>query len=240
MKHIVLAVVGSQGKVSTHFAAALSKTSQLAKEKNVTIHFDMITELTSGISSAIQKNLIANRVLDSKTVDGVVFVSPNLSWDEEDFFKLINCEEDGVLSGAFVDSFEGSESYAIGLTDYKDVEGELSNAEYFSMGFAYVPKKVLKGLTQFVEVLADEDSTEEDKFYLFFKESVKDSKILQEDYYFCAMVKASGFKLQVDSRINCTNHAIMALRTDYQDYLARNWINTMFTEVEEPKDIPQN
>lgn len=239
MKHIVLAVIGSQGKVSTHFAAALSKTSQMAKENDITIHFDMITELTSGTSSAVQKNLIANRVIGSKTVDGVVFISPNLSWDPEDFFKLVKYEDDGVISGAFVDSFEGSESYPILLTDYMDTEGELSNAEHFSMGFAYVPQKVLQGLTQFVEVLEDNED-DEDKFYLFFKEDVKNNRILQEDYYFCGMVKASGFKLQVDSRINCTNHAIMPLKTSYQAYLARNWVNTMAKESEERKDIPQN
>jgi hypothetical protein len=234
MKHVVVAVIGSHGTVSTNFAAALSKTSELAKEKSISIQVDFVPELTSGMSTSLQKNIISNKVLSSKTADGVFFINPNLSWEAEDFFKLVNYEGEGIISGAFVDSFEAGESYAISLADYMDAEGEFSKAKFFSMGFVYVPKKVLQGLCQFVEVLGEED--DENKFYIFFKESIKDGLIFQEDNYFCDKVKTSGFELLVDSKVNCTNNSIMAIRTDYQAYLAKNWMATM---DENTQNMPQ-
>lgn len=234
MRNVVLAVVGSQGRVSTNFAASMNRTAQMAEGKNVRIHFDSIEENTSGLSTAIQKNMIANRVLSSPTADGLFFVNPNLAWVPDDFLKLSNYNGDNVISGAYVDSFDMHESYAISLEDITNPDGpeEFPLANYVSMGFVYIPKQVLRGLTQFVECLGDEDA--EDKFYVFFKETVKEGKLQPEDSYFCDLVKSSGFKILVDPTVNCTNHSIMPLRTDYQAYLSRAWIGKM------GEDIPQN
>ncbi len=235
MKNVVLSVIGSKGQVSIGFAASLNRTAALAKEKDVYIHFDYTEELTSGMSYGLQKNIVANKVLSSKTADGLFFINPNLSWVPEDFFTLVNYEGDGVISGAYVDSFEMGESYAIGLSQDNDIENPLSKADFFSMGFVYIPKKVLQGLTQFVDQLGSED---EEKFYLFFREVIKDNLVFQEDNYFCDVVKTSGFDLLVDSRVNCTNHAPMHLRTNYQDYLKRAWIGKMGEE--NARDMTQN
>ncbi len=234
MKNVVLAVIGSKGQVSISFAAALNRTAALAEKNDVHIYFDYIEELTSGMSITLQKNILANRVLSSKSIDGIFFINPNLSWVPEDFFKLVNYENDGIISGAYVDSFEMGESYAIGLSEDNDIEKPLSKADFFSMGFAYVPKKVLQGITQFVDQLGEED----EKFYLFFRETIKNNLVFQEDNYFCDIVKTSGFELLVDSRVNCTNHSPMHLRTNYQDYLKRAWIGKMGEE--NSQDMTQN
>jgi hypothetical protein len=234
MRNVVLAVIGSQGKVSTNFAASLNRTSQLAEEQEVHIHFDFIEDNTSGVSTALQKNIIANRVLSSPTADGIFFVNPNLAWVPQDFLKLANYNGDNIISGAYVDSFEMHESYSISLEDMTDPEGpeEYPIAKSISMGFVYIPKKVLQGLTQFVDRLGDEDS--DDKFYVFFKETIKEGLLQPEDSYFCDTVKSSGFNILVDPTVNCTNNSIMSLRTDYQAYLAKAWIGKM------GEDIPQN
>jgi hypothetical protein len=236
MKNVVLAVIGSKGQVSISFAASLNRTAALAKEKDVYIHFDYIEELTSGMSTMLQKNLLANKVLSSNTADGLFFINPNLSWVPEDFFSLVGYEGDGVISGAYVDSFQMAESYAIALSEDNDERNTLSKADFFSMGFVYIPKKVLQGLTQFVDQIGAEDDP--DKFYLFFKEIVKNNLIFQEDNYFCDIVKNSGFELLVDSRINCTNHQAMHLRTNYQDYLQKAWAEKLGEE--NAQDMTQN
>jgi hypothetical protein len=234
MRDVVLAVVGSRGRVSTDFASALNRTSQLAEGKGLYIHFESVEENTSGLSTALQKNIIANRVLASEKVDGIFFVHPHLAWVPNDFLKLANYDGDNIISGAYVDSFDMHESYAISLEDISNPEGpeEYPIANFVSMGFAYVPKKVLQGLTQFVDCLGEEDS--DDKFYVFFKETIKENKLQPEDSYFCDMVKSSGFNILVDPTVNCTNNSIMPLRTDYQAYLARTWVSEMNA------DIPQN
>jgi len=235
MKNVVLAVIGSKGQVSIDFAASLNRTAALAKEKDVHIHFDYVDELTSGMSTALQKNIIANRVLTSNTIDSLFFINPNLSWLPDDFFSLIEYTGDGIVSGAYVDSFKEIESYAIGLSDYDDVRAdEIKKADFFSMGFVYIPKKVLQGLTQFVEKLGGKGES----FYIFFKEYVKDNLVFQEDNYFCHMVKTSGFDLLVNPNINCTNNSRISLKTSYQDYLKRAWIGKMGEQ--ENEDIPQN
>lgn len=237
MRNVVLAVVGSRGRVSTNFAASINRTAQLAEGQEVYIHFDSVEEHTSGLSTALQKNILANRVLTSETADGIFFVHPNLAWVPNDFLKLANYTGDGIVSGAYVDSFDMKESYAISLEDMSDPEGpeEFPKANFVSMGFVYIPKKVLQGLTQFVDRLGEEEDP--DKFYVFFKETVKDGKLQPEDAYFCDTVKSSGFKILVDPTVNCTNNSVVSLRTDYQSYLSRAWIGKM---GESPMDIPEN
>jgi len=232
MKNVVLAVIGSQGKVSTNFAASLNRTAEKAAEKDVYIHFDSLAETTSGTSTSLQKNIIANRVLSSSKIDGLFFISPNLSWVPDDFLKIANYDGDGILSGAYVESFEPGEGYAIALEDASDEVGDggYAKAKHVPMGFTFVPKKVLQGLTQFVTTLGDE----EDPFYLFFKEEVREDLLITEDIYFCDAVTSSGFTVRVDINANCTNNSIMALRTDYQAYLSKAWVEKMGS------DIPQN
>lgn len=234
MKNVVLAVVGSRGRVSTSFASSLNRTSQLAEGKGVYIHFDSIEERTSGLSTALQKNIIANRVLASENADGIFFVHPDLSWVPDDFLRLANYGEDSIISGAYVDSFDMHESYAISLEDMSNPEGpkEYPLATFVSMGFVYIPKKVLQGLTQFVDRLGDEGGS--DTFYVFFKETVKEDQIQPEDVYFCDVARSSGFNILVDPTVNCTNNSIAPLRTDYQAYLGKTWVSKM------NEDIPQN
>lgn len=98
------------------------------------------------------------------------------------------------------------------------------------MGFVYVQKKVLQGLTQFVDILGAE---EQNPFYVFFKEDIKDGVLLPEDAYFCDLVRSAGFTVRVDINTSCTNNSIMALRTDYQAYLSKAWVGKM------GQDIPQ-
>lgn len=145
MKNVVLAVVGSKGQVSIDFAASLNRTAALAKEKDVHIHFDYIDELTSGMSTALQKNIIANRILTSNTVDSLFFISPNLSWVPEDFYSLIEYTGEGIISGAYVDSFKTMESYAIALSDYDNIADEPLKKLIFSQwGLFIFLKKFFK------------------------------------------------------------------------------------------------
>jgi hypothetical protein len=237
MRKVVLAVVASKGNVSSEFAASLSDTAQKAKEQGIDIAFDASKEFVSGTSTAIQKNLICNRVLSSPSVDGVFFVHPNLSWYAEDFLKLANYNGDGVISGAYIDSIGLEESYPITLKE--DLNAESKNeyplATQVTTGFIFIPKKVLQGLSQFAEHL--ESKEDDEKFYLFFKEEIKDNLILTEDVYFCNLLTSSGFDIFVDPSVNCTNNSRFALRTNYKDYLAAAWVGKM---TEEALDIPQN
>jgi hypothetical protein len=237
MRKVVLAVVASKGNVSSAFAESLSNTAQKAKEQDIEIAFDAPNESVSGMSTVIQKNLICNRVLSSPSVDGVFFVHPNLSWYADDFLKLANYNGDGVIAGAYVDSIGREESYPITLKE--DLNAESKNeyplATYLTTSFIYIPKKVLQGLSQFAEHLGSEEN--EEKFYLFFKEGIKDNLILQEDVYFCDLLTSSGFDIFVDPSVNCTNNSPFAIRTNYKDYLAAAWVGKM---AQESEDIPQN
>jgi hypothetical protein len=237
MRKVVLAVVASKGNVSSEFAVSLGRTAQGAKEQGIEIAFDAVNETVSGTSTALQKNFICNRVLSSSSVDGVFFVHPNLSWYADDFLKLANYNGDGVISGAYVDSVGREESYPITLKEElnADSKSEYPLATYVTTSFIYIPKKVLQGLSQFAERLESEEDNE--KFYLFFKEGIKDNLILQEDAYFCDLLTSSGFDIFVDPSVNCTNNSPFAIRTSYKDYLASAWVGKM---AEESEDIPQN
>lgn len=236
MKKVVLAVVASKGKVSSEFAASLSITAQKAKEKGIEIAFDAPNESVASLSTALQKNMICNRVLSS-SAEGVFFVHPNLSWYADDFLKLANYNGDGVISGAYVDSVGREESYPITLKEDLNAESkaEYPLATYVTTGFIHIPKKVLQGLSQFAEYLESPEDGE--RFYLFFQEGIKDNLILQEDAYFCDLLTSSGFDIFVDPSVNCTNNSPFAISTSYKDYLASAWVGKM---TEEALDIPQN
>lgn len=236
MKKVVLAVVASKGKVSSEFAASLLDTAQKAKEQGIEIAFDAVNETVSGMSTSLQKNITCNRVLSS-AVSGVFFVHPNLSWNANDFLKLANYEGEGIISGAFMDTFGPEEQYPIKLKEELNAESkkEYPLAEYVTTGFLYIPKKVLEGISQFAERLeSDED---DEKFYFFFKEGVKNNLILQEDDYFCDLVTSSGFDISVDPTVNCSNNSPVPVRTNYKAFLATAWVGKM---AEELADIPEN
>lgn len=236
MRKVVLAVVGSKGKVSSEFAASLSRTAQKAKEQGIEIVFDAINEPISGMSTALQKNMTCNQVLSSP-VDGVFFVHPNLSWYADDFLKLANYNGDGVISGAYLDALGKEESYPITLKEELNAESknEYPLVTYVPTGFIFIPKKVLQGLSQFAERLESEEDDE--KFYVFFKESIKDNRIFPEDSYFCDLLISSGFDIFVDPTVNCANNSAVSVRTNYKEYLASAWVGKM---AEESQDIPQN
>lgn len=231
MKNVVLAVINNGKPVSNAFMQSVSYTAQQAHEHEVMMHLDYAPASIESIQ--FQRNTIANRVLQSEGIDGIIFTLPHIAWNPEDFYKIIKAESDEILSGAYPENSFLAESYQITLADIEDTEAQVLDAISVPFGFVYVPKNVLQGLTQFVDKLG----TDEEPFYLFFKDHVDGTMLQLSTDRFCALARSSGFKVLVDPKINCVNSSVMDIKTDYQHYLAKHWLAKTGKEIE---DIQQN
>lgn len=231
MKNVVVAAINNGKPFSFNYIQSVSYTAQEAHEHDVIVHFDFAQDNIESIQ--FQRNTIANRILKSPDIDGVLFTLPQIAWNPKDFFKLVEADEDQILSGAYPENSRVAESYQIVIPEVVDLEVKVLEAISVPFGFVYVPRKVLEGLTQFVEKVGPE----EESFYLFFQDKVDGSVLQLSTDRFCALARSSGFRLSVDPTINCVNSSIMDIKTDYQHYLARHWLAETGKEVE---DMQQN
>lgn len=227
MKNVVIAAPNIDGKVDLKFAQALARSIELGALNEVRFHLDFIEH--SGTPSTLQKNIICNRVLESDSIDGgILFVGDEISWEPIDILTIVK-DDDKVVSGSYPNSTEYAEDYGIEIDPDLDLFSKHIYAKKVPLKFLYVPKKVLQGLTQFVEKNENSDRP----FYFFFKEEIIDGVLHEEDYIFSRLVTSSGFDLVVDSSIACVNTARMPLRNTYRAYLAKKWVH-------DSTDIPQN
>lgn len=227
MKHYVICSPNTDSNVRLSFAQSLSRSVELASHNEIRFHFDFIE--FAGLPVTLQHNIIANKVLLQDGIEGLILINNNFSWDPKELLDLINEADDFVNSAATVKSAAYAEEYGVLLQEGFDPMSKNLPAEKVSLDFTYIPKKVLSGLTQFVEKGTDAA----EPFYFFFEEKIVNGTLWEEDYAFSRLVRDSGFELHIDSSISCTNTAPMPLKHSYRDYLARKWVE------ESTQDIPQ-
>jgi hypothetical protein len=210
------------------FAQSLSRSVELATHNDIRFHFDFV-EFT-GTPVTLQHNIVANKVLDQADIEGLILINNNFSWEPQDLLTLVDGVEDHVNAAATVTGAAYAEEYGVLLQEGFDPMVKALPAEKVTLNFIYIPKKVLMGLTQFVDKGLDSGSP----FYFFFQEKFVDGILWEEDYAFSRLVRESGFNIHIDSSISCTNIAPMPLKNSYREFLARKWVE------ESTADIPQN
>jgi hypothetical protein len=218
MRHIVLAINGYKNNIHPEFVRSVTETVRLGQENNIIFYFD---HEPSDINESFQRNVIANKVLNSKVVEGVLFVNPMISWKASDVLKLIDESLNDVISGVYPLITYGVEEYPVILEEGYDITGTHIPLEATSMGFTYVPKAVFEAVKDSVEVVSENENM---KFYYFFDPGMKDGKYLEDVVAFCSRVKESGFKVLLDPTVNCQNFGIIGLSSDYQKYAAKHWV----------------
>lgn len=228
MKHYVVCSPNVDSNVRMAFAQSLSRSVELATHNDIRFHFDFIEFI--GTPTTLQHNIIANKVLEQKDIEGLILVNSNFSWDPQDLLTLVDGAEDYVKTAATVTSAAYAEEYGVLLQEGFDPMVTKLPAEKVTLDFTYIPRKVLEGLTQFVDKSMDADKP----FYFFFQERFVDGLLWEEDYAFSRLVRESGFSIYIESSISCTNTSPMPLKNSYRDYLARKWVE------ESTADIPQN
>jgi hypothetical protein len=228
MKHYVICSPNVDNNVRMAFAQSLSRSVELATHNEIRFHFDFIE--FSGTPSTLQRNIIANKILTQKDIEGLILVNNNFSWEPQDLLTLVDGAEDYVKTAATVTGAAYAEEYGVLLQEGFDPMVRALPAEKVTLDFTYIPRKVIEGLTQFVDKGSDADTP----FYFFFQEKIVDGILWEEDYSFSRLVRDSGFNIYVDSSISCTNISPMPLKNSYREYLARKWVE------ESTQDIPQN
>ena len=241
MKHVLLAVHGSAGNVGLGFARSLAATIKPALDANITLYVDYVNSYSGNVSTSLQKNILANRVLQAREpeLDGILFTYSHMSWAPEELVKLASYNGTGILSGAFPDAFEGQEVYPITLKEGFSPTVEVLPAEFVTTGFVYVPKSVLVEISKISEKASSGDADSTPDFYLFFQEKLEsDGRLYSEDHTFCKLIIDSGLTISVNPTINITNTAPMSLRTNYQAHLQKAHLASLGEVTSDEPEIP--
>jgi hypothetical protein len=239
MKHVLIAVHGSAGNVGLSFARSLAATIKPALDADITLYVDYVNSYSGNVSTSLQKNILANRVLQSKELDGILFTYSHMSWDPKEVIKLVSYSGTGILSGAFPDAFESAEVYPITLKENFSSDVEVLPALFVTTGFVYVPKSVLVEISKIAEKASSNGSNSTPDFYLFFQEKLEsDGFLYSEDHTFCKLITDSGLDISVDPTINITNTFLMPVRTNYQEHLKKQHLATLGEFVDDGSELP--
>lgn len=166
----------------------------------------------------LNKNVIANRVMKSKTVDGVIFLSPNLSWKPETLESLVNHPEE-VMSGVFPEPVTHEEVYDLKLKDDQDTFGSNLIAEYVNMNACYVSKDALIKASKYSL------SSYDNEFYFFFNQEVKNGLYNPSFLAFCSALTQAGIDINVEKTANFGNIGEVEFDGNYEKSTQQKWVD---------------
>jgi len=196
MKNVMLAAPSYDGKVSVWHAAALSETCKLGLTKDINI-FPIYMSFDSLVQRA--RNDIFKLAYKSK-VDELVFIDCDQDWNPEDFFKLLEHEEDVV--GCPVRKKSDIAQFNIKLVskDYELLENGLVEVDSVGTGFMKISKNAIVKIWESSEEYIEIDKQEKSR--MVFDIGIHDGILTSEDVVFCEKWRNMGGKVYIDPTIN--------------------------------------
>lgn len=191
MKIIAIATPSFDGKVTVEYASSLADTISYSKKMGIEIHHFFYSK--EAIVQSARNKLVA--IMNIDMYDCVVFVDSDIAWKPEDFFKLVENKYD-VVGGTYRKKQE-DESYVFSnvLSSPDPYTFEVSSLGF---GFIKLSKKAVHNLIATSENYIDDGI----KCKNIFEVIVKDGQMYSEDVTVCNKLKALGFKIYLDKKIN--------------------------------------
>jgi hypothetical protein len=216
MKKIVIGVPSTTTLISAAFSKSLVHTVQFGLENDIAffVEFNSTTPWAE-----VNKTTIANKVLASETADGVVFLSPTLSWSPKSLISLINSGKD-IVSGIFPEPTTVELLYNVKLDENMDIQGSELLAEYVNMDACYVSKEALSKISKHCEVAPDNE------FFWFFKSSLENG-MFQPDYVnFCKAALYAGVPINVEKTADFSNIGEINFEGNFEKHMQTTWVNS--------------
>ena len=214
MKKIVIGVPLVTKSIHPDFVKSLVGSVYAGTKADV----EFFVDFESGNSIIeMNANVIANRVKSSEIVDGVVFLSPNLTWSPKTLMSLIEHDKE-VVSGVFPEAVTVEEMYNVKLLEDQNIEGDDLKAEYVNMQACYVSKKAL------VKAAEHSPSSLEGQFSFFFTPKIEDGLYTPGYASFCQALIKAGVDINVEKTANFGNIGEIKFDGNYEKLIQNNWV----------------
>lgn len=215
MKKIVIGIQLETPQVHPEFVKSLLNSVKFSLDADVEFFVDF--QPTNSMRD-MGLNTLANRVLKSKTVDGVIFLEPYLTWSNKVLISLINHNED-VMSGVFPDENTDEETYTIKLAETQNFSGKYLEADYVNMGACYVSKNALEKTSKYVP------STKEEDFFYFFSSTVENNIYSPGFFNFCKALKKANITINVEKTANFGRMGEIVFDGNYEKIVQKTWVS---------------
>ena len=207
MKLIAIATPSFDGKVTVEYASSLADTISYSKNLGIEVHHFFYSK--EAIVQSARNKLVS--MINKDMYDCVIFIDSDIAWRPEDFFKLVESKNDVI--GATYRKKQDKESY---------VFSEIINSsdpytfEVGSLGFGFIKisKKALHNL------IGTSDNYIDDGILCknIFEVIVKDGEIYSEDVTVCNKLKALGFNIYLDKKINLVHTGTVNFIGSFYDW----------------------
>ena len=214
MKKIVIGVPLVNKNVHPDFVKSLVGSVYAGTK----VDFEFFIDFESSNSIVeMNANVIANRVKSSDTVDGVLFLSPNLSWSPNTLLSLLDHDKD-VVSGVFPEAVTFEEVYNVKLLEDQDIQGENLKAEYVNMQACYVSKGALVKAAEYSEYSTD------GTFSFFFTPKIENGLYTPGYASFCQALLKAGVDINVEKTANFGNIGEIKFDGNYEKLIQKHWV----------------
>ena len=190
---IIILTPTSDGKLETAYVASLINTVFICKQQGIDVSF-----MTNDYEPTLphSRNVLIKRAVYQKP-DAVVWIDSDISWDPNDFLKLINSEHD-VIGGTYRKK-QNKEEYVANF--YKLDSGPVSEVESLGLGFLKMSNKAIN----LIWSLSKRYGADNENFRNVFEMEIKNGQIYTEDTLLSNKLRELGIKTYLDKTITC-NH----------------------------------
>lgn len=195
---IMLAIPTYDGKIGIKSAFEFAFLSLVLKKLDIGLELAQVSGCAI-VSKA--RNILVSQFIKSDCTH-LLFVDADVNLTTSAVLKLINASKGkDIVSGLYPSRVEGK-GFFFQVHD-EQTEKELLRVLAVGTGFMLISRHVLQGMMDKHPELAYEDNNE--THFALFDFCLKDRKYIGEDYNFCHMANADGYKIFVDQQ-NMVGH----------------------------------
>ena len=152
--------------------------------------------------------------------DDLIFIDSDIEWMPEDFFKLLNYEED-VIGGTYPKK-SSIEEYVVRQLDRAeiDIDTGLVEVDGLGTGFVKLSKKAMQYLWDISEPYIDPKDGKERR--MIFDVVIKNQSLHSEDIHMFDKLKEGGFNIWLDTNITCNHTGPKKFTGDFRSWYEKS------------------
>ena len=217
---IVIATPCLDGNVDARYAGALVRTMALLRERGIRceVEFEIGNTLVADARNKLVATFLASAATD------LVFIDADLSWQPEDFARLVT-HPHPVVAGVYQRKSRAKIDFAVkfGPAITRDAEG-LMEVERVGTGFLRLRRDCLLAMIAANPGLKLRNPARpgDPNFYALFDTTLVDGQFIGEDFSFCDRWRALGGKVLIDPSIALAHHGAAVYDEPLMKYLQKN------------------
>jgi len=217
MKKVLLATPTLDGKLDVWYTISLVDTLRHPSS----VDYEIVPVFFSYDSLIQRARNSALKLALENDFDYLFFIDSDVEWNPDDFYKLLEHNED-IVGGALVKKNFQVESYTIKLVEQKlkfNDNLSLIEVDGVGTGFLKISKRALQTLWEISPEYINDDET----FRMVFNVGIDDDgTMISEDFVMCKKWRGIGEKVWVDPKINCNHVGPIKYFANFEEFLEKN------------------